>query len=69
MKKGRLRLEPDRYRKLRLEILKRDRWRCQWCNRMQNLQVHHVQFRSQMGADEEPNLITLCAACHKKIHD
>ena len=50
------------------EVLARDGWRCQACGSMRNLQVHHRQFRSQAGADEEPNLITLCAACHVLVH-
>jgi predicted HNH restriction endonuclease len=35
---------------------------------MQNLQVHHLEFRSQSGSDQEQNLITLCAECHARIH-
>jgi 5-methylcytosine-specific restriction endonuclease McrA len=35
---------------------------------MQNLQVHHLKFRSQAGGDEEQNLITLCEECHTRIH-
>jgi 5-methylcytosine-specific restriction endonuclease McrA len=35
---------------------------------MQNLQVHHLKFRSQSGDDEEQNLITLCAECHEQMH-
>jgi len=38
-----------------------NRWRCQFCGSMQNLQVHHLKFRSQSGDDVEQNLITLCA--------
>ena len=35
---------------------------------MQNLQVHHLKFRSHSGSDEEQNLITLCAECHEQMH-
>jgi 5-methylcytosine-specific restriction endonuclease McrA len=35
---------------------------------MQNLQVHHLKFRSQSGDDEEQNLITLCAECREQMH-
>src|ERR1019366_7861137 len=31
---------------------------------MQNLQVHHLKFRSQSGSDVEQNLIRLRAKCH-----
>jgi 5-methylcytosine-specific restriction endonuclease McrA len=35
---------------------------------MQNLQVHHIEFRSHGGSDSEANLITLCAPCHAAVH-
>jgi 5-methylcytosine-specific restriction endonuclease McrA len=64
----RLRLDPVSYHRLWEEILKRDRWRCQHCGSMSELQVHHIQSRSRLGEDSEKNLITLCAWCHKRIH-
>jgi 5-methylcytosine-specific restriction endonuclease McrA len=67
-KKGRRRLEPDSYRELHRQVLKRDGWTCQMCGRIQNLQVHHLQFRSRLGADNERNLITLCLGCHNDLH-
>jgi 5-methylcytosine-specific restriction endonuclease McrA len=30
--------------------------------------VHHREFRSHSGANSEENLITLCAACHARVH-
>ena len=56
------------YEDLRQQILRRDGWRCQSCGAMSNLEVHHKQFRSHSGHDLEGNLITLCRACHAKIH-
>ena len=67
-KRPRLRLDPVRYEQLRNQILKRDGWRCQCCGTMSNLEVHHKESRSQSGDDSEPNLITLCAACHASVH-
>jgi 5-methylcytosine-specific restriction endonuclease McrA len=64
----RLRLDANSYRALHRQVLERDHWRCQVCGRMQNLQVHHLEFRGQSGNDEEQNLITLCAECHKQVH-
>ncbi len=64
----RLRLDAESYRALHRQVLERDHWRCQVCGRMQNLQVHHLEFRSQSGNDEEQNLITLCAECHEQVH-
>ena len=63
-----LRLNPDSYGQLRNQVLRSDRWRCQSCGIMSNLEVHHQRFRSQSGDDSTENLITLCTACHAKIH-
>lgn len=63
-----LRLDAESYRELHRQVLERDGWRCQFCGSMQNLQVHHLKYRSQSGGDEEPNLITLCAECHAAVH-
>jgi 5-methylcytosine-specific restriction endonuclease McrA len=67
-KTARLRLDPLSYESLRQQILRRDGWRCQFCGAMTNLEVHHREFRSHSGADSEENLITLCTACHARIH-
>ena len=64
------RLDPLSYASLRQQILRRDGWRCQSGGTMKNLEVHHREFRSHSGAgaDSEENLITLCAACHARVH-
>jgi 5-methylcytosine-specific restriction endonuclease McrA len=64
----RVQLDPDQYDSLREQVLHRDRWRCQSCGTMSNLEVHHKEFRSQSGDDSEQNLITLCAVCHGAVH-
>jgi 5-methylcytosine-specific restriction endonuclease McrA len=64
----RLRLDPEAYRQLCREVLERDGWRCQSCGRMEDLQVHHIQWRSRLGNDEKENLITLCSDCHQSCH-
>ena len=68
-KNPRLRLDSQRYRELHRQVLERDRWRCQVCGSMQQLQVHHLKFRSHSGGDVEQNLITLCTECHEQVHD
>lgn len=67
-KHPRIQLDPEPYRQLCQQLLQRDRWRCQACGSRTNLQVHHIQLRSQSGDDAEANLITLCSDCHQKIH-
>ena len=63
-----VRLDPLSYERLRLRILRRDAWRCQSCGTMTNLEVHHREFRSHSGDDSEDNLITICTACHARVH-
>jgi 5-methylcytosine-specific restriction endonuclease McrA len=67
-KHGRTRLTPQDYQALRREILKRDGWRCQFCGKAIDLQVHHIESRAQLGSDLEQNLITLCSRCHESLH-
>jgi len=67
-KQPRLQLDPGSYERLRGQVLRRDGWRCQSCGTKSNLEVHHKEFRSQGGDDSEPNLITLCFACHSLVH-
>jgi 5-methylcytosine-specific restriction endonuclease McrA len=67
-KTPRLRLDVNSYRELHRQVLERDGWRCQTCGSVQQLQVHHLKFRSHSGSDIEQNLITLCAQCHARIH-
>ncbi len=67
-KNPRLRLDSHSYGELHRQVLERDGWRCQFCSSMQQLQVHHLKFRSHSGDDVEQNLITLCAECHEQMH-
>lgn len=53
--------------RLRRKVRERDKW-CRYCGTTQNLHVHHIQYRSQGGADEESNLITLCLEHHALVH-
>lgn len=64
----RIQLDPEAYKALCREVLNRDGWRCQNCGASENLQVHHIQSRSELGNDRLENLITLCADCHGKCH-
>jgi len=63
-------IRPDapEYGELREQVLRRDGWRCQFCGSTTNLEVHHQEFRSHSGPDDENNLITLCNPCHSSLH-
>lgn len=51
------------------QIRQRDGERCSHDGRSSNLHVHHRVRRSQCGGNEPQNLITLCATCHRWVHD
>jgi 5-methylcytosine-specific restriction endonuclease McrA len=68
-KNRRLKLDPESYKDLRHQVLRRDGWKCQSCGSMANLEVHHLKFRSHSGADSDHNLITLCFKCHSEVHE
>ena len=53
---------------LREDILRRDGHRCGNCSSHLQVQVHHIQFRSQGGNHHRSNLITLCKTCHACVH-
>ena len=48
----------------RLEVLARDAGRCQGCGSDRKLAVHH----RRPGVHDPRLLITLCAACHARVH-
>ncbi len=50
-------------RKLRLEILLRDQFRCQECGSSRNLQVHHRRYEVKFNPDD---FVTLCSHCHAR---
>jgi len=69
LKALRLRLNAEKYDQLRQRFLGRDGWRCQFWGSRTNLKVHQKKFRSRSGQDIEQNLITLCSACHSRVHE
>jgi 5-methylcytosine-specific restriction endonuclease McrA len=68
-KRPRLALNPEGYDQLKKEVLARDGWKCQCCGSLISLQVHHLVRRSQLGSDTLENLMTLCAGCHRRVHN
>ena len=41
---------------------------CVACGSTEDLQHHHLVPRKAGGSDDEFNLVTLCTACHHKMH-
>ena len=56
----------------------RDRGCCRVCGRftsVENLLApngrhhHHLVYRSRGGKDDTANVVTLCASCHRRVHE
>src|SRR5262245_51463881 len=41
-------------------VRRRDNARCRWCGAVDELNIHHVRYRSEGGPDNQRNLMTLC---------
>lgn len=57
------------YKKFRVNVLKRDKFKCQMCSSKKRLNVHHIikwSLASSLRYDTS-NGITLCNYCHKSI--
>ena len=60
-----------RWQKKRLEIMKRDDFKCRSCGDSEStLNVHHAYYEKGKKPWEYPKytMITLCESCHKKRH-
>lgn len=63
-----------RWKRKRKNILKRDNYMCQECKRYgrrtEATTVHHKKHTDEFPelAYEDDNLVSLCEACHNKMH-
>ena len=55
--------------KIRKAIVNRDDYKCRiiGCGSAIDLNVHHIDYDRTHNTDD--NLVTLCRACHKQIHN
>lgn len=59
--------------KVRMQVLKRDGYRCRLCGRRPadyvdvELHVHHIRPYANRGVSTEPNLVALCHTCHNGL--
>lgn len=54
---------------IRRRVIFRDRAQCRQCGSRINLEVHHRTYARFGGREEMGDLITVCEACHKRIHN
>lgn len=54
------------YRRWRRMVKKRGGYKCQWCGVSKGVEAHHIDSNAHNNRPE--NGITLCRACHSKVH-
>lgn len=61
---------PKNWNKIRFWVFSRDKYTCQICGRkgIKKPHCHHIIPIGRGGSSHPNNLITVCNACHKKIH-
>lgn len=55
------------WRRKRAARLRVDCYRCTECGSRDNLNVHHLTYDNR-GDERMGDLVTLCGACHSKLH-
>jgi 5-methylcytosine-specific restriction endonuclease McrA len=53
------------YKSVCERVNERDGGCCRECGSPNNVERHHIIFRSQSGKDDIENLVSLCSWCHK----
>lgn len=62
-------LKSEYWNKVRIAVLKRDKYQCKICQAKTNLQVHHDNYKNHFNEHKHlEDLITLCRNCHKEHH-
>ena len=64
-----VRLKGEKYKKLRIDVLARDDFKCRVCGRYTLAPPHHIVFRSQGGPDTMENMVTICGPLEEDCHD
>ena len=67
-KKAKARATEREWQKVRLQVLRRDRWKCRYCKSAERIEVHHLKPRSLGREDTTANLLCLCAVHHAERH-
>lgn len=64
-------LKHPKWQKLRLEIMKRDKFKCKCCKDTETtLNVHHLEYTASDIWDEpKENLVTVCEHCHLELEN
>lgn len=59
-----------RWQRKRLEIMRRDNFKCLNCHEEKSLHVHHLHYEKgkMIWEYDDESLVTLCQRCHEMLH-
>ncbi len=60
-------LQSDAWKRKRAMVLKRDHWRCAYCD-SKATDVHHKRYARQIGKEPIDGLVSFCPRCHEMEH-
>lgn len=63
------RVEQNIWRKLKYDVMTRDKYTCQVCLKQleDHIHIHHIIPKNRQGLDTMDNLVSVCEPCHKII--
>lgn len=67
--KSRRGLSNKRWREIRLRVLERDEWQCQYCGDREDLTCDHIVPLARGGGNEDENLTAACRRCNSSKGD
>lgn len=67
--KARRGLSNQRWREIRLRILERDAWQCQYCGGTDDLTCDHIMPLARGGSNHDDNLTAACRSCNSSKSD
>lgn len=61
-------LKSKHWKRVRRRAVKRAGNRCQLCNGVFDLNVHHNNY-DRLGKERKPDVVVLCRQCHERFHN
>ena len=60
-------LKSAAWKRKRYVVLKRDHWKCVYCNKRAT-EVHHKRYARNIGKEPIKWLVSVCRSCHESLH-
>lgn len=60
-------LKSAAWKRKRYVVLKRDNWKCVYCDKRAT-EVHHKRYARKIGREPIKWLVSICRSCHESLH-